>query len=93
MYAEDRIEKMSIEELIKEYEKSAEKVRTRITEVREMMKADPDRSKAAMYRRRIETLYDEYGDTMYVIEQLLPHLRRERELKALREERICRENA
>ena len=44
------------------------------------MRADPDRSKMPQYRRRIEVLYEEHGDIMQVICQLLPYLEREKEL-------------
>lgn len=72
--------KMTVSEVIRQYERDAEAVKERIAFVRAQMKADPDRSKMAQYRRRIETLYDELADMMYAIEQMLPYLEREKQL-------------
>lgn len=71
---------MTVSEVIRQYERDAEAVKERIAFVRAQMKADPDRSKMAQYRRRIETLYDEHADMMYAIEQMLPYLEREKQL-------------
>ena len=71
---------MTVSEVIKQYERDAQTLKDRIEYVRAQMKADPDRSNMASYRRRIETLYEEHADMMYVIEQLLPYLERERQL-------------
>lgn len=71
---------MSMSRLIAQYERDADKLLERIAFVKEQMKADPDRSKMPQYRRRIEVLYEEHGDIMQVICQLLPYLEREKEL-------------
>lgn len=71
---------MTISEVIMQYRKDAQAVKERIAFVRAQMKADPDRSNMAQYRRRIETLYDEHTDMMYAIEQMLPYLEREKQL-------------
>lgn len=71
---------MTVSEVIKQYERDAQAIKDRIAYVRAQMKTDPDRSAMAQYRRRIETLYEEHADMMYVIEQLLPYLEREKQL-------------
>lgn len=71
---------MTVREVISQYEHDAKAIRERIETVRAQMRSDPDRSNMALYRRRIELLYEEHGDMMYVIEQLLPYLEREKEL-------------
>lgn len=72
---------MSMSRLIAQYESDADKLLERIAYVKEQMKADPDRTKMPQYRRRIEVLYEEHGDIMQVIGQLIPYLERERELR------------
>lgn len=70
----------TINELIEQYKEDARRIRERIAQVKEEMKADRDFAKMVEYRRRIETLYEEHGDIMYAIELMSPY--REELMKA-----------
>lgn len=63
----------TINELIEQYRQDAKRVRERISYLKIKMKQDPDHSNMVDYRRRIETLYEEHGDLMFAIEQMLPY--------------------
>ena len=63
----------TINELIDDYRAEALRIRERISVVSAEMKQQEDRLAVKEYRKRIETLYEEYGDIMYAINLMLPY--------------------